>query len=144
MFYYNCIVINVLFLHIHTSISFSLQVRRVMQARQNHNQVRQCIIILYCNSGLGSSKGSGDKDAESDTESVESGSSSEGQDSEEQESAEELSSKGQVEVGGSEATGEAGSHWETENIIYDTMNVENIEKMYFELQEEKANIFYIK
>ena len=35
-----------------------------MQVRQNHNQVRQCIIILYCNSGLGSSRDNGDKDTE--------------------------------------------------------------------------------
>ena len=48
-------------------ISFSLQVRRGMQVSQNHNLVRQCINILYCNLGLGSSKGDGNKDAERDT-----------------------------------------------------------------------------
>ena len=88
-----------------------------MQLTQNHNQVRQCIIIPYCNSGLGSSKGNGDKDAESDAESVEHGSGSKRQNGEGQESAEERNSEEQVDVGGSEATGEAGSDWETENII---------------------------
>ena len=29
--------------------------------------------------------------------------------------------EGQVDVGSSEATGEAGSDWETENIIYDAI-----------------------
>ena len=113
----NCFYIYfVLFLHIYMFISFSLQVIKVMQVRQNHNQGRQCIIIFCCNSGLGSTKDNGDKDAESDTESVESGSSSDGQ-----ESTEERSSEGQVDVGGSEATGEVGSDWETENIIYDAI-----------------------
>ena len=37
------------------------------------------------------------------------------------ESIEERSSEGQVDVGGSEATGEAGSDWETENIMYDAI-----------------------
>ena len=92
-----------------------------MQVRQNHNQMRQCIIILYCNSELGSSKGNGDKDAESDTKSVEGCSSSEGQDSGGQESVEERSLEAQVDVGVSEASGEAGSNWETENISYDAI-----------------------
>ena len=143
MFWYDCIVINVLFLYfvlflyIYMFISFSVQARWVMKVRQNHNQARQCIIILYCNSGLGSSKGNSDKDVESDTERVKSGSNSEGQ-----ESAEERSSEGQVDVGRSEATGEAESDWKTENIIYDAIECgKHWEKVFWIIKGKKPTSF---